>query len=37
MDLFDLYAKLALDTKEYNKGLNDAEDKASKAGSQIAS
>lgn len=37
MDLFDLYAKLALDTKEYNKGLDDAEDKASKAGSQIAS
>lgn len=37
MDLFDLYAKLTLDTKEYNKGLDDAEDKASKSGSEIAS
>lgn len=37
MDLFDLYAKLTLDSKEYNKGLDEAESKASSAGSRIAS
>lgn len=37
MDLFDLYAKLTLDTKEYERGLSDAESKASRAGDGIAS
>lgn len=29
MDVFDLYAKISLDTKDYDKGLEDAGDKAS--------
>lgn len=35
MDLFDLQAKITLDTSEYEKGLNDAEGDAGKTGSNI--
>lgn len=35
MDLFDLVAKLTLDTSEYEKGLGDAETKASGMGGSI--
>ena len=35
MDLFDLYAKLTLDSSEYEKGLDDAKNSASKIGSGI--
>lgn len=36
MNVFDLYAKLALDSSEYEKGLNDAESKGSKFGGGLA-
>ena len=35
MDLFDLYAKLTLDNSEYEQGLDDAKESASKFGSSI--
>lgn len=37
MDLFDLVAKLTLDSSEYEKGLGDAQKEASGAGSKIGS
>ena len=37
MDVFDLFAKISLDTSEYDKGLDDAEGKASKFGSAFSS
>lgn len=37
MDLFDLQAKITLDTSEYEQGLNNAEDTAEKKGSSIGS
>lgn len=35
MDVFDLFAKLSLDTSEYESGLNDARGSAEKGGSSI--
>lgn len=35
MDVFDLFAKLTLDTSEYEGGLNNARDSAEKGGSKI--
>jgi phage-related protein len=32
LDVFDLFAKLSIDTSEYEKGLNDAEEKAKSSG-----
>lgn len=37
MDVFDLFAKLSLDTSEYDKGLTGAETKASDFGTKFAS
>ena len=37
MNVFDLYAKLGIDSSEYDKGLDDAESKSKSAGSKIAS
>ena len=37
MNLLELYAKLSLDTGEYDKGLDDSKSKAKSAGSFIAS
>lgn len=37
MDVFDLFAKLSLDTSEYDKGLTGAESKASDFGTKFAS
>lgn len=35
MDVFDLYAKISLDTSEYEKGLNDASGKTASFGDKI--
>ena len=35
MDVFDLLAKLTLDTSEYESGLNNAKSSAEKGGSKI--
>ena len=35
MDLFDLFAKITLDTSEYEKGLDESEDKAESFGSKL--
>ena len=37
MDVFDLYAKITLDSKEYDQGLTDAKDKASNFADQLGS
>lgn len=37
MDVFDLVAKISVDTSEYEKGLNDASKKSSSVGSKISS
>lgn len=37
MDIFDLFAKITLDSSEYEKGLEQSEEKASGFGSRIAS
>lgn len=37
MDLLDLYAKLSLDTEDYDSGMSDAEDKANSFGSKVGS
>ena len=36
MNLFNLFAKLKLDNSDYNKGIEDSEDKASKFGSKVS-